>query len=41
MLNNKRKCVIHEIREVKVPVLDISGLFMDYDFHKVTALSAD
>ena len=29
------------LREVKVPVLDSGGLFKDYDFHKVTALSAD
>ena len=29
------------LREVKVPVLDCGGLFKDYDFHKVTALSAD
>ena len=29
------------LREVKVPVLDYGGLFKDYDFHKVTALSAD
>ena len=28
-------------REVKVPVLDCGGLFKYYDFHKVTALSAD
>ena len=29
------------LREVHVPVLDCSGLFKDYDLHKVTALSAD
>ena len=29
------------LREVQVPVLDCSGLFKDYDLHKVTALSAD
>ena len=29
------------LREVKVPVLHCGGLFKDYDFHKVTALSAD
>ena len=29
------------LREVKVPVLDCGGLFKDYDFHKVTTLSAD
>ena len=29
------------LREIKVPVLDCGGLFKDYDFHKVTALSAD
>ena len=29
------------VKEVKVPVLDCGGLFKDYDFHKVTALSAD
>ena len=29
------------LREVKVPVLDSGGLFKDYDFHKVTAVSAD
>ena len=29
------------LREVKVPVLDCCGLFKEYDFHKVTALSAD
>ena len=28
------------LREVKVPVLDCGGLFKDYEFHKVTALSA-
>ena len=29
------------LKEVKVPVLDCSGLFKDYDLLKVTALSAD
>ena len=29
------------LREVKVPVLDCGGLLMDFDFPKVTALSAD
>ena len=29
------------LREVKVPVLHSGGLFRDYDFHQVTALSAD
>ena len=29
------------LREVKVPVLDCGGLFKDYNFHKVTVLSAD
>ena len=29
------------LREVKIPVLDSGGLFKDFDFHKVTALSAD
>ena len=29
------------LREVKVPVLDCGGLFKDFDFPKVTALSAD
>ena len=29
------------LREVHVLVLDCSGLFKDYDLHKVTALSTD
>ena len=29
------------LREVQVPVLDCSGLFKDYDLHKVTSLSPD
>ena len=29
------------LRQVQVPVLDCSGLFKDYDLHKVTALSSD
>ena len=29
------------LREVKVPVLDCGGLFKDYNWHKVTAVSAD